>query len=316
MLKINKAIQNNTIIENTAKPGYIFISDIHGNKKTIDLIKTARNTYPDFTLVGGGDYIDGRKDAKAVLDYLMNQDNAVILRGNHEQMLIDFAEGRDEPINDDIGYMEPLWFANGGKTTLHSLFHYKFSNSKYKLAQKLLKDSEYYQFLTHMPIMYDTPNIIFVHAGVLPIDDYDNPEKYHGIANYDYDMYRLWARQEYIYEFENNIPVHQYAIDDKTHKEVSRPVFAHNKAGKTIVTGHTPTALISGMYDKTHKQVHTKPFSHCDVLTIQYADEPARIFTDNGNHSRYHKHDGNVVVLDNKGAIINIYNYGHPNGTN
>ena len=31
-------ITNNTIIEKTVKPGYIFISDIHGNKKTIDLI--------------------------------------------------------------------------------------------------------------------------------------------------------------------------------------------------------------------------------------------------------------------------------------
>ena len=184
-------IMNNTITENIAKPGYIFISDIHGNKNTIDLIKTARNTYPDFTLVGGGDYIDGRKDAKAVLDYLMNQDNAVILRGNHEQMLIDFTECRDEPINDNIGYMEPLWFANGGKTTLHSLFHYKFSTSTYKFAQQMLKNSEYYQFLKQIPIMYDTPNIIFVHAGVLPIVDYDNPENYKGIANYDYNMYRL-----------------------------------------------------------------------------------------------------------------------------
>ena len=208
---------SNTLIDNASKHGYIFISDIHGNKKTIDLIKTARHNYPTYTLVGGGDYIDGRKDAKAVLDYLMNQDNAVILRGNHEQMLINFTEGRDKPINDKIGYMEPLWFANGGKTTLHSLFHYKFSNSKYKVAQHMLKDSEYYQFLKQMPIMYDTPNIIFVHAGVLPVSDYDNPENYHGIANYDYDMYRLWARREYIYEFENNIPVHQYAIDDKTH---------------------------------------------------------------------------------------------------
>ena len=54
-------IVNNTIIENTAKPGYIFISDIHGNKKTIDLIEIARHNYPTYTLVGGGDYIDGHE---------------------------------------------------------------------------------------------------------------------------------------------------------------------------------------------------------------------------------------------------------------
>lgn len=309
-------IKNNTIIEKTTKPGYIFISDIHGNKKTIDLIKTARHAYPTYTLVGGGDYIDGRKDSKAVLDYLMSQDNAIILRGNHEQMLIDFAEGRDEPINDDIGYMQPLWFANGGKTTLHSLFHYKFSNSKYKLAQTMLKDSKYYQFLKQMPIMYDTPNIVFVHAGVLPIKDYANPENYKGTANYDYDMYRLWARSEYIYKCSNDIPVHQYTVDAKNHKEVNLPVFAHNQTGKTIVTGHTPTALISGIFDKTYKQVPKKPFTHCDVLTIQYPNEPARIFTDNGNHSRYPNHDGNVVVMNNKGIIVNIYSNTHPSGTN
>lgn len=312
-------IINNTLIESQTRVGYIFISDIHGTKQTINLIEYARNDYPKFILVGGGDYIDGHKNSKIVLDYLMKQQNSVILRGNHEQMLIDFANGKDDFIYGYNNEIEPLWWANGGKTTLYSLFHKRFNKRNNQLAKKLLKESEYYRWLNTLPIMYETPNAIFVHGGIHLDKQYDNPAYYPSVTDPNddnYDTYRLWAREEYWW--------HKGVIKDQDTGIPAKWLtgqmgyFAHNQTGKTIVTGHTPTALICGCYDdwsiKNKHCILQNKFTRCNVLKIQYPNEPARIFTDGGCHSQYQNHWGNVVVLDKNGKILKIYNYQNPDG--
>lgn len=311
---MKQVLKNKTLIENEKRQGYIFISDIHGNQNTLKLIDEARRDYPDFMLVGGGDYIDGRKDSKMVLDYLMHADNSVILKGNHEQMLIDFAQGKDDFTLGFYNELEPLWWANGGKTTLYSLFQRRFSSKNYQLAKNLLLESAYYKYLKNLPIMYDTPNIIFVHGGIHPDKNYNNPAYYPGCddpKDDNYDMYRLWARKEYWW---NKRPI----IDSETGAHAKwfsgeMGYFRHNKTGKIIVTGHTPTALICGCYeDWSSKNKHCilpKPFTKCNVLSVEYQDEPARIFTDGGCHSRKPKHWGNVVVLNSLGNILKVYNY-------
>ena len=310
-------IQNKTLIENTVKSGYIFISDIHGNKNTLKLIERARHDYPDFTLVGGGDYIDGRKDSKLVLDYLMQSQNSVILRGNHEQMLMDFAEGRDEFINDDYGTLEPLWWVNGGKTTLLSLFHKRANMHNIRELQCQLLNSKYYAFLKKTQIMYDTPHIIFVHGGVLPIKDYADSKRYLNVEFSDYDSFRMWARESYWHKPFETVRDSETGIPARWDSS-KMGYFSRNKTGKTIVTGHTPTALICGAYEdwsvKNKHCILPRPFTHCDVLSVQYKDEPARIFTDGGCHSRQNKHWGNVVVLDSNGQILKIYNYEYKMG--
>lgn len=307
-------LKNKTLIEETTRSGYIFISDIHGTKNTIKLIKQARNDYPNYTLVGGGDYIDGRKDSKTVLDYLMHTKNAVLLRGNHEQMLLDFAEGRDDYVTGFSNEIEPLWLFNGGKTTLYSLFHKRINRRNYGEAKKLLLASPYYKWLKTLPIMYDTPYIIFVHGGVHPTADYADPSKYPGKddpKDDNYDTYRLWAREEYwgkpglIRDRDTGIVAKWTNMDMR--------YFRHNLTGKTIVTGHTPTALISGAYDdwsiKNKHCVLKKPFTRCPVLKVQYPGGEPRIFTDGGCHSSYSKHWGNVTVISSTGEIERIYNY-------
>lgn len=66
-------IINRTLLSDRTQENYIFISDIHGNLETLGLIEQARKDFPDAQLVTGGDYIDGRKHVKEVLDYLIEQ---------------------------------------------------------------------------------------------------------------------------------------------------------------------------------------------------------------------------------------------------
>lgn len=274
---------NQTLKTDQDHAEYLFISDIHGNEETLSIIKKAREDHPHALLVGGGDYVDGRDHVKEVLDFLIEESNngALILKGNHEQMLLNYANHEE--------HQDGIWFFNGGKNTLVQLFGKEVSPEE-------IRESKYYAFLSKLPMMYETPNYIFVHAGVRPDEKYDDPSSYASELNvhihqYTYDFYRIWARQNYWYSDQFN------------------KVFAHNLTKKTIVTGHTPTSGIYGQYENG-ETVNASVLN--PVRTIQYDGEPARIFTDGGSHSdpkQFPHNDGNVVLLDNQGHIKQVYNY-------
>jgi serine/threonine protein phosphatase 1 len=101
------------------------IGDVHGCARTLDALLAAiaedvaqhdgRPLSPDDTLVFVGDYVDRGPDAPGVLDRLLALEAdadgpiTVVLRGNHDQMMLDYALG--------MGDTE-LWWANGGRATL------------------------------------------------------------------------------------------------------------------------------------------------------------------------------------------------------
>ena len=131
---------------------------------------------------------------------------AILLRGNHEQMTLNFMDQND-----------PLWLFNGGYATLKQLL----GNVSLKSARDQFKTTSrehfYHDFFNIMPLTYQTTyqtnEMIFVHAA--------------------YPLYPqmtvdpLWSTGLYWY-----VP--------------GTKVFAHNTTNKTIVCGHTPTFLIRG----------------------------------------------------------------------
>lgn len=108
-------------------------------------------------------------------------------------MMLNFADG--------IEHQNGIWFYNGGGKTLTNIFGRT-------LLPEEVRESKYYRFLKSCPTMYDTLQIILVHAGVRPDEKYNDPatynEKYNDPATYDkevyglkfdYDFYRIWARE-------------------------------------------------------------------------------------------------------------------------
>ncbi len=81
------------------------MSDLHGcyNKfiKMLDQIEFKN----DDELYILGDILDRGKNPLEILDYIILHKNITLLKGNHEQMYIDFYE------NNDIS----LWYYNGEK---------------------------------------------------------------------------------------------------------------------------------------------------------------------------------------------------------
>lgn len=278
---------------------YIFASDPHGTGQPwIDLVKQAQKDYPDSQTIFGGDYIDGNKHSKETVDFVMDQvqnHHAQALKGNHEQLMEDFVDHNDD-----------LWYYNGAKTTIKSFFDRGFSKHT---ARYELRMDDRYTFLINLPKIIETNHFIFVHAGIACwTKNYRDHETYKNRAPLfsmmdGQDYFYLWSRENYWYG------------DGEYY------VFAHNITGKTIVTGHTPTTYIEGIYDNDQdgieptfdyeqgpdndpKIVHRA----CPVRKVQYEGEAPRYFTDGGCHGN-NNHHGNICVFDNKtGLLVKTYN--------
>lgn len=182
------------------------IGDIHGE---YDLLEEVLKAYDPklHQLVLVGDLNDrGPKVKESLLKgkELVEQEQAVYIRGNHEQMLLNFVQNPQERF---VNYMR-----NGGKETIESLM-YKgiFSEHSPKEVAQLLKEkwADLLKFLDERPFYYEWNQYICVHAGV----DFEKSD-WHDTDNQDF----IWIRE----------PFHT----------------GKNNTGKKIVFGHTVTSLL------------------------------------------------------------------------
>lgn len=145
------------------------IGDVHGCARTLDALLAAiaedvaahdrRPPGPTDTLVFVGDYVDRGPDAPGVLDRLLAFEAAaagpavVLLRGNHDQMMLDYALGTGDT---------ELWWANGGRATLDA----------YAARGDLRIPPEHVDLLRRTGLAYepggDAAEFVCVHAGLDP----------------------------------------------------------------------------------------------------------------------------------------------------
>lgn len=117
-----------------------------------------------------GDYIDRGLHSKEVVDLLLNKPltgfKSIYLRGNHEQVLLDF-------LNFDPN-IATQWFNFGGQATF---FSYGVSIAGIPFGKKLIqlqKDladkipTEHLSFYTQLNFYYECGDYFFVHAGIKP----------------------------------------------------------------------------------------------------------------------------------------------------
>lgn len=148
------------------------VGDIHGCidhlEKAIEFLHLDNN---EDIFIFLGDYVDRGKDPYAVVKRLQELqkkygERIICLRGNHEQMLIDFCRTAD--ITD--------WAFNGARETLNS----------YKKRGKDVKED--LPWFNSLPFYVETENYYFIHAGLKP----NIPIEQQNI----YDV--LWIREEFI----------------------------------------------------------------------------------------------------------------------
>jgi len=131
------------------------IGDIHGCLDRLErlLAKIDPDPMRD-QLVFLGDYIDRGPSSYEVVAYLIALKNrmpgAVFLKGNHEEMFIQYLSGMEHH----------LFVMNGGQATLDS-----YMKNKTHPDERLIP-SEHLYFLSALSLYYQTEDYIFVHAGL------------------------------------------------------------------------------------------------------------------------------------------------------
>lgn len=128
------------------------LGDVHGGLKAIHQVLERANVTNNDILIFLGDFVDGWSESPAVLDFLIElqkKQPCIFIRGNHDELLLDWLLGNNENID------EKLWFQHGGEATVKSYQNID-SETKEKHIDFLKSLQDYY---------LDTENRLFIHAG-------------------------------------------------------------------------------------------------------------------------------------------------------
>lgn len=135
----------------------IAIGDLHGCARTLEALLERLAPTPEDHLVFVGDYTDRGPDSRGTLERLIDLERraeagtgprCTFLRGNHDQMMLDYLER---------GEID-LWRINGGLDTLQN----------YARDGGIYIPEEHHAFLRRTRLYLDTPDFCFVHAGLRP----------------------------------------------------------------------------------------------------------------------------------------------------
>jgi serine/threonine protein phosphatase 1 len=179
------------------------IGDIHGCARELELLLAKISPGQNDTIVFLGDYIDRGPNSKGVIDLILNlksRTHVVALKGNHEQLFLDFLESPQSP---GAG----VFIINGGAATLAS---YPGPGGSFEIPEGHI------EFLYGLQLSYETPTHFFVHAGV-PLKPLDQ------LTKADEDL-MLWSRQPFLssnYRWEKTI-VHGHSPVPKAEIKANR----------------------------------------------------------------------------------------------
>jgi len=186
------------------------VGDIHGRcAQLLNLLDMLPRDPESDKLVFLGDLIDRGADAPGCVDHIMkmqreNPERVICLRGNHEQMLMDFLDGTSN-----------IWLtpATGGERTIEQYTGRPVTVDSERDLEDLrhaLEESvppEHLEFISKTPLFYEDEYAIYVHAG---LDEGKHPTESSSVS-------LLWMRDMDFYK---------------------------NYRGKPCVFGHTPTPLL------------------------------------------------------------------------
>ena len=163
------------------------IGDIHGCLNALEDLLISLPLKPEDEVIFLGDYIDRGPDSKGVVDYLLRnkKPNWHFLRGNHEQMLLEWLGTPNTMTASN-------WLLNGGLQTLQSYVPAKNLDELRGEGAHMILQSHIHpthaEFYNSLSYTFETPDYFFCHAGI-------NLDKPLNVQDPD-DL--LWIRRKFI----------------------------------------------------------------------------------------------------------------------
>ncbi len=163
----------------------LVVGDIHGKLELFNLLlEKMEYRAGEDRLILIGDLVDRGEDSRGVVARAIElkreaPNNVVVLRGNHEAMML-------AALSHPEGEQAELWYYNGGIETLQS---YMDEEGDCDVPE------EHWDFLASLPTWYEDDHAIYVHASLPEADDGDflHPDK----APESPEIY--WARNRRFY---------------------------------------------------------------------------------------------------------------------
>lgn len=224
----------------------LVIGDIHGGLKALRQVLERANVTKEDTLIFLGDYVDGWSESPQVLDFLMElrkKNNCIFIRGNHDELLLDWLT------NDNKNIDEGMWYMHGGEATV--LAYASITNEKKQIHMEFLRQLKDYYL--------DEKNRLFIHAGFTNMN---------GIEHEYFPRMFYWDRSlwETALSLDGSIP--------KDSLYYPRRLTLYNE----IYIGHTPVTKINettpihkaGVWNVDTGAAFTGPLTIMDVDTKQF----------------------------------------------
>ena len=214
------------------------VSDIHGCasalERALDESGFDRKN-PDHLLVVLGDLFDRGNENRRVLEYLSGIKNKILIRGNHEDILMQTLT---------TSRVDRLQIINGTLSTLTEFFTYyhgesllnTIESSQARVADMLI------DLIESMYDYFETDRHIFVH-GWITEDANENDFRYASLAKWHHAR---WLRWHNLYP--------NFTVPD----------------GKTLVVGHTP-CYYGSMFDKSRSDYDCSIFYGNNLVAIDGA---------------------------------------------
>lgn len=157
------------------------MSDIHGCLEAFnEALKTVDLSDGDSKLILLGDYCDRGPDSLGVFRKIMAlqqsyPEQVVALRGNHEEMLLEYCDMLSDPdfvrgwilADTELATAKSFLDADAFKKVLHMLKLKHFEDAyRFTVTHMKTEHADVLSWIRALPYYYETPTQVFVHAGI------------------------------------------------------------------------------------------------------------------------------------------------------
>ena len=118
----------------------LVIGDIQGGLRALHQLFERAKVSQNDTLIFLGDFVDGWSESPKVLDFLIalnTKNNCVFIRGNHDELLLEWLENSKDNLQ---------WYQHGGEATVLAYTNVDFETKQKHILFHIISPDIYFDY--------------------------------------------------------------------------------------------------------------------------------------------------------------------------